>query len=183
VICITISSPETSQIQYTRIPSPIYQYVVNLVVSLTIRGGSGMFMNVPVWGNIMLLTARFFYVAKLTSLTPLSLLSWRRLSCPIVGLKIFSLPIFALSILVTFSYDISGSDRTPALIPHKTIFWLITLFLTRCMHIYNNNITPATSQQYIWQPIANKLYSLHCWYYSTVYKKPVPIWWFSFPFP
>jgi hypothetical protein len=30
------------------VPSPIYQYVVNLVVSLTIRGGSGVFMNVPV---------------------------------------------------------------------------------------------------------------------------------------
>jgi len=29
-------------------PSPIYQYVVNLVVSLTIRGGPGVFMNVPV---------------------------------------------------------------------------------------------------------------------------------------
>ena len=29
-------------------PSPIYQYVVNLVVSLTIRGGPGVFVNVPV---------------------------------------------------------------------------------------------------------------------------------------
>jgi len=27
------------------------------------------------------------------------------------------------------------------------------------MHIYNNGIAPATSQHYIWQPIANKLYS------------------------
>ena len=48
VICITISSPKTSHIQYTRMPSPTYQYVVNLVVSLTIRGGPGVFMNVPV---------------------------------------------------------------------------------------------------------------------------------------
>jgi len=29
-------------------PSPIYQYVINLVVSLTIRGGPGVFVNVPV---------------------------------------------------------------------------------------------------------------------------------------
>jgi len=29
-------------------PSPIYQYVVNLVVCLTIRGGPGVFVNVPV---------------------------------------------------------------------------------------------------------------------------------------
>ena len=42
------------------------------------------------------------------------------------------------------------------------------------MHIYNNDITSATSQHYIWQPIANKIYSLHCWYYSTVYKKTCP---------
>ena len=29
-------------------PSPIYQYVVNLVVSLAIRRGPGVFVNVPV---------------------------------------------------------------------------------------------------------------------------------------
>jgi len=30
----------------------------------------------------------------------------------------------------------------------KTILLLITFFLTWCMHIYNNDITPATSQHY-----------------------------------
>ena len=39
------------------------------------------------------------------------------------------------------------------------------------MHIYNSDITPVSSQHYIWQPIANKLYSPHCWFYSTLYKK------------
>ena len=34
----------------------------------------------------------------------------------------------------------------------------------------------------MWQPIANKLYSLHCWHYSAVYKKTIPNWWFSFRF-
>ena len=48
MICITISSPKTSHIQHTRVLSPTYQYVVNLVVSLAIRGGPGVFMNVPV---------------------------------------------------------------------------------------------------------------------------------------
>ena len=52
----------------------------------------------------------------------------------------------------------------------KTVFWIIT-FLTWCMHIQNNDITPATSQNYIWYPIANKLYFLNCWYYSVLYKK------------
>ena len=32
-------------------------------------------------------------------------------------------------------------------------------------------------------PITNKLYALNCWYYSVVYKKPVPNWLFSFPLP
>jgi len=39
------------------------------------------------------------------------------------------------------------------------------------MHIWNNDITQATDQNYICHPIANKLYSLNCWYYSVVYKK------------
>jgi len=35
VISITASSPETSCNQHNRMPFPIYQYVINLVVSLT----------------------------------------------------------------------------------------------------------------------------------------------------
>jgi len=50
-------------------PSPIYQYVINLVVSLPIRKGPVLLMKVSV-----LLTTTFFYVAKFTILTPLSLL-------------------------------------------------------------------------------------------------------------
>jgi hypothetical protein len=45
--------------------------------------------------NIALLTTRFFNVAKLTTLTPLSFASWYRLPLRIVGLKIFSLPNFS----------------------------------------------------------------------------------------
>jgi len=52
----------------------------------------------------------------------------------------------------------------------ESIFWLITFLLTWCMHIYNNDIKPATSHNYIWHPIANKLYSLNHWCYSLVYK-------------
>jgi len=39
------------------------------------------------------------------------------------------------------------------------------------MYIQNNNITPATSQIYVWRPITNKLYSLNCRYYSVLYKQ------------
>jgi len=37
VISITFSSPDRSYIEYTRIPAPVYQYVINLVVSLPVR--------------------------------------------------------------------------------------------------------------------------------------------------
>jgi hypothetical protein len=40
------SAPLTSNIGYTRTPSSIYQYVINLVVSLPIRRGPGVLMNV-----------------------------------------------------------------------------------------------------------------------------------------
>jgi len=30
------------------------------------------------------------------------------------------------------------------------------------MHIQKNDITPATSHNYMWHPIANKLHSLNC---------------------
>jgi hypothetical protein len=49
----------------------------------------------------------------------------------------------------------------------QNAFWITTFLLTWCMHI-QNNITP---QYYVRQLIANKLYSLNCWYYSVVYKK------------
>ena len=46
--------------------------------------------------NFVLFTIRFLEVAKFTSLIPLSLLSWRTFSVPIVAWKIFSRPTFAL---------------------------------------------------------------------------------------
>ena len=55
------------------------------------------FVSMNVWVRIIvLLTIRFFDVAKFAILTQSSLLSQCRLSFPIVGLKIFSLPYFAL---------------------------------------------------------------------------------------
>jgi len=48
VISITISSTEASYIYYARMPSPVYQYVIDLVVSLPIRRGPGVLMGVSV---------------------------------------------------------------------------------------------------------------------------------------
>jgi len=47
VISITVSFPERSHFGYTGMPSPFYQYVNNLVVSLPIKRNTGVFMNVP----------------------------------------------------------------------------------------------------------------------------------------
>jgi len=48
---ITVSSPEKSYVEFTRIPSPIHQYVITLLVSLPIKRGLGVFMNVSVREN------------------------------------------------------------------------------------------------------------------------------------
>jgi len=95
LIGIPVSSPIRSYIEYTQTPFTIYQYVIKLVVSLSIRSSPGVFMNIRC-GNIVLLTTRFFLCAKSNILTQLSLLSRCRLSFPIFSLKIFSLPSFAL---------------------------------------------------------------------------------------
>jgi hypothetical protein len=71
-------------------------------------------------GNIVLLTVRFLDVAKLTTLTPLSLLVACRLSFPIVGLKMSSLPTLALKSPNKISYGTSGIYQKPVLVPHRT---------------------------------------------------------------
>jgi len=55
-------------------PSPVYQYVIILVVSVHIRGGPGVLMNVSVWEHRALYN-QIFLCGKFTILTPLSLLS------------------------------------------------------------------------------------------------------------
>ena len=48
MISITVSSPAGLYIEYAWMPSPIYQHVINLILSLPIRRGPGVFMNVSV---------------------------------------------------------------------------------------------------------------------------------------
>ena len=72
MISITISSPESSYILYSIMPSPVYQYVINMVVSLPIRRGPAVLMDVSVEEHR--LTTKFFDVVNLTILKPLSLL-------------------------------------------------------------------------------------------------------------
>ena len=55
-------------------PSPIYLYVINLVVSLPVRRGPEVLTNVSLWEHLAF-NKVFYDVAKFTVLTPLSLLS------------------------------------------------------------------------------------------------------------
>ena len=67
--------------------------------------------------------------------------------------------------------------------PIKTHFWTVISFLTWCMLVQNNDITPAPSQNYTWHPLTNKLYSCNCWYCFVVFKYRVLKWQFSLPLP
>ena len=48
VISITVSFPKGSCIEYTLMPSPIYLYMINMIVRFPSRRGPGVFMNVSV---------------------------------------------------------------------------------------------------------------------------------------
>jgi hypothetical protein len=70
-------------------PSPTNQYVVSLVVILSIRRCIGVIMNVSVQEH-RALNKLVFDAVKFTILTSLSLLSLCRPSFPTVGLRISS---------------------------------------------------------------------------------------------
>jgi hypothetical protein len=59
-----------------------------------------------------------------------------------------------------------------ALILRKSLSWIITFLHSKCIHIQNNYIIPETSGNYLYHPITKKLYSLNCWFYCVLYKKP-----------
>ena len=78
-------------------PSPICHCVINLVVGLPVRRDPGVLkecFGAGTWSSYQL--DFFFDVAKFTTLTSLSLVSSCRLKLPVAGLKVFSIPTFAL---------------------------------------------------------------------------------------
>jgi hypothetical protein len=82
--------------------SPVYQNMVKLVVRFSIRRCPSEFMNVMMWEH-RTFDNEIFGRGKVYYLTPLSLLIWCKLSFPIVGLKMSSLPTLALKSLAKFS--------------------------------------------------------------------------------
>jgi len=95
MITNSVSTLERSYIEYTCMPYSMYQYVIDLIVTLPIRIDLGVFRMFRC-GNILLLNTRHFYMVEFTTLTPLSLLSSCKLSFPVVGFNIYSFPSFAL---------------------------------------------------------------------------------------
>ena len=57
--------------------SPIYQYMINLVVSLPIRGGPGVCMNISVWEHLAL-NNQIFCCCKVynSSTVTITILMW-----------------------------------------------------------------------------------------------------------
>ena len=161
VFSIIVSYPERSYIEYTRMLSLTNQYVINLVVSFPIRRSSRLFVKVSVWEH-RALNNLFFSVTKFTILTPSSLLSWCRLSFPIIGLKISSLPNFTLQSPNRILIWYLGKSSKTALIRHKNCL-LNHQFSPHLVHAHSKQwYYSRTSQNYIGRPITNKIYSLNC---------------------
>jgi hypothetical protein len=87
-------------------PSPVYQNMVNLIGVFPSGDVKAKFMNVTMWEHCIF--DRFLDAANFSTLTPLSLLISCKLSFPIVGLKMSSLPTSAMKPPKRFSYSIYG---------------------------------------------------------------------------
>jgi hypothetical protein len=132
-------------------------------------------------GNIVLWAAWIFYVAKFTILTPLLLLSWCGLSFPIVGLKISTLPNFALKPLNRiFIWYLGNWSKPRCNLSYKMSFESSTVgectFRTMMLHQW-----PLRTIFYILSLTNSTLLTADNILWCT--KNPVPNWWFSFPFP
>jgi hypothetical protein len=158
-------------------------------VELSLTAGCWIkFCFVYLWmflcGNIVIWATWIFYVAKFTILTPLLLLPWCGLSFPIVGLKISSLPNFALKssnrIFIWYlgkwskprsnpSYKMSFESSLLSTVGECT-FRTMTLHqrsLRTTFYILSlTNSTLLTADNILWCK-----------------KNLVTNWWFSFPFP
>ena len=125
-------------------PSPNYKYVINLVVSLPIRRGPGVFMNVSVWEHCAL-NSQIFAI-----LTPLCLVSWCILSFPVVSLMISPLTNFALK----------SSNRI--------IIWYLGKWLKTCFNS-SWNLSFEPSLFFSVGACAFKAMILHQWPLRTTY--------------
>jgi hypothetical protein len=121
----------------------------NAISRLSICDQSGCESSYMYRGNIVLLTIRFFDVAKFTILTILSLQSWCRLSFQIVSLKISSPPSFVLKSPNRIFYGTLGNNWKPALIPRKNC----ALILHFCPQVMQ-----ANSKQWLNQPPLRTVY-------------------------
>ena len=117
VISNRVGSPEKSYIEYTRMPSAIYQYVISPVISLPIRRGTGVLMNISEWEHHVLNTEFFMWNSSLF---------YHQYDYPDVDshsrLSVSKYCLYSLlhwSLLTEFSYVTYENDKKTDLIPHK----------------------------------------------------------------
>jgi hypothetical protein len=125
-------------------PSLMYQNMVNLFVGFSHQQISNTLMIFLLCGNVVLLTVRFLYVSKLTTLSPLALLIWCKLTLPVHGFKMSPLPTLALkseqNFRMGFREFIEGTFKFFIGVLH-----VINVILCWGINVQNNDMTPATS--------------------------------------
>jgi hypothetical protein len=128
-------------------------------------------------GNIIPFTD--IWCGKVCYSDPITITNSCELLFLIVGLK-YHLSLFLhWNLLTKLSYGTLGIDRINALVPCTGVF-ILSLILSWCMHIQNDNITLMTSQYCIWHLVTNKFYPCNWCYGSYMNYKPLPRWWLVF---
>ena len=125
-------------------PSPAYQYVINLVVSLPIRTGTDVFMNVSMWEHGALNNQSFLCGNVYFSNTIISTILMRTLilNCRFEDIlsSQFFIKISQLNFHTVLTNMIENLLKT--LLNHH--------FSSQLMHAHSKNgITPVNSQNYI----------------------------------
>jgi hypothetical protein len=129
------------------------------------RRGPGVIVDVLVWEHPGL--NQIFWCDEFCFCNPIIITYPDVDSFPVVGCKTSILSLESPNRIFVWYLE---KWRKLAVIAHKTVFWMISFLLT-CMYIRNYDITPATSQNYVWRRITNKLSSLNCRYCSVLYKQ------------
>jgi len=138
-IMVSRSTPIKDRSPYThewRLLS-INKHLINKIMHFLITTRPNVFMDAVMWKHFNV-DSYTVYVVKFTTLTPLSLLIPWKLSFPIVCLKIFSVPTFALISHTKIACAASGIDHIHALFPHKSY---------NLCHRFWSQVTHANSDQ------------------------------------
>jgi hypothetical protein len=152
VISITVSSPEKSHFEYNRMPSltRIYHYVINLNVSLPIRRGPGVIMNISVQEH-RAINNEIFWCGKVYYSNTIIITILMYTFIPNCRIENILSPQFCIKISQNFQVVL----RKILWILIETVGWIISFLFTCYTHIRSNDNTPVSPQKYIWHPLTN----------------------------